>query len=203
LIPVYIEAGAKRAFALALDWPGWARSGKTEADALASLAAAGARYAAAVGEDEPATATDPGIFEVTERLPGNAATDFGAPSAVPAADATPLTGAELARWIARLERSWAALDRAAVNAEGRELRKGPRGGGRELAKILEHVTAAEIGYLSRIGVRYRGTDAAELRRTVIATLQGGPAGRWPPRYFIRRAAWHVLDHAWEIEDRMT
>jgi hypothetical protein len=25
--------------------------------------------------------------------------------------------------------------------------------------------------------------------------------RWPPRYAARRIAWHVLDHAWEIEDR--
>ncbi len=24
---------------------------------------------------------------------------------------------------------------------------------------------------------------------------------WPPRYAIRRIAWHVLDHAWEIEDK--
>ena len=31
----------------------------------------------------------------------------------------------------------------------------------------------------------------------------GPRGGtiWLPRYFVRRAAWHVLDHAWEIEDR--
>jgi hypothetical protein len=28
----------------------------------------------------------------------------------------------------------------------------------------------------------------------------GPRG-WPPRYAIRRIAWHVLDHAWEIEDK--
>ena len=26
--------------------------------------------------------------------------------------------------------------------------------------------------------------------------------RWTPRYFVRRAAWHVLDHAWELEDRL-
>jgi len=25
---------------------------------------------------------------------------------------------------------------------------------------------------------------------------------WPARYYVRRAAWHVLDHAWEIEDRL-
>jgi hypothetical protein len=32
----------------------------------------------------------------------------------------------------------------------------------------------------------------------------GPRGgsRWTPRYFVRRAAWHILDHAWEIEDRV-
>jgi hypothetical protein len=32
----------------------------------------------------------------------------------------------------------------------------------------------------------------------------GPRGgtRWPPRYFARRAAWHILDHVWEIEDRI-
>jgi hypothetical protein len=31
----------------------------------------------------------------------------------------------------------------------------------------------------------------------------GPRGgkRWTVRYFIRRSAWHALDHAWEIEDR--
>ena len=25
--------------------------------------------------------------------------------------------------------------------------------------------------------------------------------KWPVRYWIRRTAWHVLDHAWEIEDK--
>jgi hypothetical protein len=32
----------------------------------------------------------------------------------------------------------------------------------------------------------------------------GPRGGiiWPARYFVRRTAWHVLDHAWEIEDRI-
>ena len=24
---------------------------------------------------------------------------------------------------------------------------------------------------------------------------------WPPRYASRRLIWHILDHAWEIEDR--
>ena len=30
-----------------------------------------------------------------------------------------------------------------------------------------------------------------------APLPGG----WPVRYAARRIAWHVLDHAWEIEDK--
>ena len=32
----------------------------------------------------------------------------------------------------------------------------------------------------------------------------GPRGgkRWPAPYAIRRSAWHALDHAWEIEDRL-
>jgi hypothetical protein len=32
----------------------------------------------------------------------------------------------------------------------------------------------------------------------------GPRGgrRWPAAFAIRRSAWHALDHAWEIEDRV-
>jgi hypothetical protein len=45
-----------------------------------------------------------------------------------------------------------------------------------------------------------------LDRAKAGTLPGGgPRGgaMWTPRRFLRRAAWHVLDHAWEIEDRAT
>ena len=45
-IEVYIEAGSKRVFAGALDWPGWCRSAKDEDGALAALVAYGPRYAA-------------------------------------------------------------------------------------------------------------------------------------------------------------
>jgi len=32
----------------------------------------------------------------------------------------------------------------------------------------------------------------------------GPRGGalWTPRYFVRRVAWHTVDHLWEIEDRI-
>jgi hypothetical protein len=41
------------------------------------------------------------------------------------------------------------------------------------------------------------------RALVDGIPEKGPRGgaRWSARYFVRRSAWHVLDHAWEIEDR--
>ncbi|HET6213465.1 MAG TPA: hypothetical protein VFE14_11405, partial [Micromonosporaceae bacterium] len=46
-----------------------------------------------------------------------------------------------------------------------------------------------------------------LREAIVAALSrpsdGGPVVErgWPARYAARRIAWHVLDHAWEIEDK--
>jgi hypothetical protein len=115
-----------------------------------------------------------------------------------------------------LRASWRAFDGAVVAAEGHSLRPaGPRGGGRALTKIVEHVTGAEEGYLGALGWRPgREGHAAELRDAVLEGLaasargeipERGPRGgvRWKPRFFVRRAAWHTLDHAWEIEDRVS
>jgi hypothetical protein len=51
----------------------------------------------------------------------------------------------------------------------------------------------------------------ELREAIVAAFRsrakGEPPERnmratpWSPRYFVRRSAWHAIDHAWEIEDR--
>ena len=79
---VYLEIGAKRTFACALDWPGWARSGRTEEAALEALAAYADRYRPvpeAARVRFPKSAADG--LEVVERLPGSATTDFGAPDA--------------------------------------------------------------------------------------------------------------------------
>ena len=114
---------------------------------------------------------------------------------------------------ALLRASWRALDAAAEAAAGRELRKGPRGGGRAGAQIVEHVRQAELSYLGRLGGTVSaGAEPAEVRAATLAAValsaQGalpafGPRGgqRWTARRFVRRAAWHILDHAWEIEDR--
>ena len=96
-IEVYLEVGSKRAFACSLDWPGWARSGKTEQDALGRLTEYGRRYAVVVegaGLRLPATYD----FEVVERLPGSSTTDFGAPDAIASADHQKLTAAQRAGW---------------------------------------------------------------------------------------------------------
>ena len=51
VMDVYLETGPKKSFACALDWPGYCRSGKTDAEALEALARYGERYLAAVGNE--------------------------------------------------------------------------------------------------------------------------------------------------------
>lgn len=221
-IAVYLETGTKRTFAGALDWPGWCRSGRDEGAALQALFDYGPRYArvlraARLGFRAPAAMS---AFTVVERLVGNASTDFGAPEAVPAADAVPVEDAELRRFQSVLRACWRAFDMAVKAATGQELRKGPRGGGRDLEPIVRHVQEADLAYLARLA-RKLTLDAspgtaealAQTRKALLDALAAaargevparGPRGGvyWKARYFVRRVAWHVLDHAWEIEDRV-
>ena len=143
-------------------------------------------------------------------MKGNGTTDFGAPGIAPAADGRPLDDAEMKRQVQLLRASWAALDRAAAAAAGVALRTGPRGGGRQVDAIVAHVADAEGAYLSKLGGRApAGADPrVAIVETIGARARGEPPARtprsgalWTPRYFVRRAAWHALDHAWEIEDR--
>lgn len=217
-IEVYLEEGSKRTFAGALAWPGWCRSGREEDSALQALFAYGERYARVVRRARVgfAAPTRVSSLVVVERLKGDATTDFGAPSMAPECDRGPVPDDELRRLRAVVNGCWKAFDDAADAARGKRLAKGPRGGGRSLAKIVEHVVGAEGGYLARLGRKAEpGPASTELERTRAAVLQAleqtaatgapppGPRGgkRWEPRYFVRRVAWHVLDHAWEIEDR--
>lgn len=212
-IRVTIEATAKRAFATAVDWPGWSRSGKTEVDALAALAAAADRYAgiaAAAGLPFPAPADR--RYEVVERVPGGAGTDFGAPGEVSDAERRPVSLEDAARAVALLEAAWVAFDAIAAAApEG--LRKGPRGGGRDRSKIVAHVMESDQLYAREVGVRVKAFPVddraahAALRAAIAAALRAPSDGtplagrRWPHRHAVGYIAWHSLDHAWEIEDR--
>jgi hypothetical protein len=142
---VYLELGSKRAFACALDWPGWCRSGKGETEALEALAAYAPRYSAVTlqaGLPASAIATR---FEVTDRLPGSATTDFGGLSAIARQDTDPMTAVEAGQIAALVAAAWTVLDRVAATAPA-ELRKGPRGGGRNRDAVVEHVLAAQTAY---------------------------------------------------------
>ena len=105
--------------------------------------------------------------------------------------------------------SWPAVGRSSPESRGdapAQLRKGPRGGGRDRDEIVDHVAAAELAYARKLGIRL-GSDLAASRAAIVEVLatpsDGAPVGPkgWSPRYAARRIAWHVLDHAWEIEDK--
>ena len=198
-VRVCVEEGSKRIFASALDWPGWCRSAKNEAEALLALAAYAPRYERVA---EAAGLPFPRDFDldVVERVPGNMTTDFGAPAIVAKGEAEPLKAADSRRLGVLMRAAWGVLDGVATSAPA-ELRKGPRGGGRDTAQLIEHVHGAEDAYGRKVGVKVK--DPLERRAAFVAVLEGGQQleGGWPPRYAARRAAWHALDHAWEIEDK--
>lgn len=220
-LEVYLEVGKTRAFAVALGWPGWCRSGRDEGSALRALYEYGPRYARVLQRTQLGfrAPPEPSAMAVVERLAGNATTDFGAPSVALSRDTDPVDLDELQRWEAVLRACWRAFDGAVGAAAGQTLRKGPRGGGRDLATIVRHVRDVDAAYLASLGGKLEPGDEgdpdaalAHVREAILATLAAavrgevparGPRGgrRWPPRYFVRRLAWHELDHAWEIEDR--
>jgi len=214
-IEVYLETSPKRVFACAYEWPGYARAGRDEASAIATLAEYEVRYkpvAAAAG-----LMLDAGSaagLRVLERIPGDATTAFGAPSKMTDRDLQEPVASEKDRLLALLSSCWQAFDQV-VEDSPEELVKGPRGGGRDRTKIVAHVLAAEAGYSRHLGTKLREPapfDVAaiaahrealtEALRDADATVRREPdSKRWPIRYAVRRLAWHVLDHAWEIEDR--
>ena len=151
-IPVYLELGARRTFAGAVDWPGWCRSGRDETAALEALVAYAPRYARAIDTALPEIElpASPSDLVVTEHLKGYSTTDFGAPGAVPAADECDIDPQALERFRALLQACWQTFDRAVASADGKTLRKGPRGGGRDLAGIIQHVVDANKAYLARL-----------------------------------------------------
>ena len=163
-------------------------------DRYATIAAAAGRF-------------EPGEVEIVGRVPGNAGTEFGVPAVWGPWDELPAAGAALDRLLVLLDASWDHLDEVLRTAPP-ELRKGPRGGGRDRDAVAEHVRAAERAYAGKVGGRLPPrTPWPEQRAALRAALRaepppGSPApGPWPLRYAIRRCAWHVLDHAWEVEDR--
>jgi len=220
--PVYIEKTRKRTFAGALDWPVWCRSGKDSESALQALFQYAPRYsqimdAAGIDFESPLNTAD---FVINDHVEGNATTSFGAPAIILQADHLPVDEKDYLRWRKILKASWQSFDDSYQNALGNELRKGPRGGGRDAEGILNHVLEADLAYLKRMARTYRRnlendlmTEIRQVRQQILVVLdvseneglpEQGPRGGiiWPVRFFIRRVVWHTLDHQWEIDDRV-
>jgi hypothetical protein len=211
-IAIAEEIGAKKAFAWAIDWPGWARGGKTAEAARETLLAYAPRYAVVV---EAARLEMPGLdgeVDVVDSVIGGSGTDFGVPSAITDADHRRVTSAEAKRSAALVAAAWTVFDRVAAMSPA-ELRKGPRGGGRDRDKMITHVLEADHAYARELGIRLPephlgDDDAINAERAAVLDLLGQPSDggpladrRWTQRYAARRIAWHALDHAWEMEDR--
>ena len=204
-VRVTVESVDKKVFVSALAWPGWSRSGKTEELAIEAFLAAAPRYA--VAAHEAGLDFDSGDLDLdaVERTTGDGTTSFGVPGAIGDEDRQPVDAAEAKRQAAIVEAAWTVFDRIAAAAP-EVLRKGPRGGGRDRSKVVEHVNGADDAYASVMGIK-GVRDVAARREAMLEILRqpsdGSPVAgkKWPPRYAARRIAWHALDHAWEIEDR--
>jgi hypothetical protein len=215
-IRVMVEMGRRKpvAVASAFDWPGWDRSGKSEEDALQALAAYRPRYAkvaelAGLGDEF----REAGKMKVVERLQGVGMTDFyGLSFRSATAEQAPMSAAACERKIAVLRASWTYFDDVAARVSA-ELRKGPRGGGRDRDKIVYHANGAEIQeFAPKVGVisphdAWRRPDRLRAHRDAFCAAirdynaRGVPARTWTVQFVIRHSAYHMLDHAWEMEDR--
>ena len=212
---VILEIGKKRkVVASAYEWPGLDRWGSSEDGALAKLESYLPRYA---GVAEGAGMTDAfhsqRTLEVIERVPGSSSTDFWGIAHVPSeTEREVLTAKDLERRLDVLQATWAYFDDTAERVSS-ELAPGARGGGRTRQQIIRHTIANEPEQLSRKvevrtprevvltpgGLAAHRSDYLDAIRAYNA--DGRPARTWPIQFLIRRTAHHMMDHAWEMEDR--
>ena len=216
---VILEIGKKerRVVAGATDWPGLDRWGRTDDDAIATLTAYRPRYA---GVAERAGMADEFALqreaEIVERVTGSGSADYWGIAHVPSeTERTVLPPTALERRLTLLRACWSYFDEVAARVSA-ELRLGPRGGGWTRDEIIRHVHLNEPGQFTRkIEVRTprepmltadgrAAHRAATLDAIRAYNADGRIAGRsWPIQFLIRRIAHHVMDHAWEMEDRDT
>ena len=159
-IDVLLEVAPKQAVASALDWPGWCRAGPDKGAALKALAGYVERYAP-VAERAGMTIPSMVAFDVVERVPGGPTTAFAAPECrrpfpqvtaeIERAEVTPAAARRLADL---LTAAWVIFDGIAGTSPA-ELRKGPRGGGRDRDELVDHVIGAEAAFARKVGVRLK------------------------------------------------
>jgi hypothetical protein len=205
----------RKSVAFAVDWPGWSRGAKTADQAVETLAAYRERYrpiarAAGLGDELDGA----GEAELTLDEVGTPSTDFWGISFAPSAlETEPMDDAELERKIALLRACWAHFDAVGARVSP-QLAKGPRGGGRERDEIIGHVLRVEsLDFAKRLGLRVDegavSTPAAlqEYREAYVDLMRSYNAGEgkrmrsWNLPFLIRHTAFHVMDHAWEMEDK--
>jgi hypothetical protein len=123
-----------------------------------------------------------------------------------------LSPADLERRLDLLCACWAYFDDVAARVSG-DLRPGSRSGGRSRDQIIRHVYGTEPDQFSRkvevrtpIDVVLTPDGLATHRKAYLDAIraynaEGKPARTWPIQFLVRRTAHHVMDHAWELEDR--
>ena len=213
-----VERGpkGKRAVAFSLDWPGWNRGAKTAELAVETLESYRERYrpiAALAGMSGAFDSAGP--LEIVEETVGTGSTDFWGISYMPSStEQGPMSEAELERGITLLQAAWEFFDGVAARVSP-EMRKGPRGGGRDRDRIISHVIRVESEDFARQVGLHIPEEAAltpkglrEHRKTYIAAMRAYNAGEvekpmksWTLPFLIRHSAFHTLDHAWEMEDK--
>ena len=212
-----VERGpkGKKAVAFAVDWPGWARGAKTPELALELLESYRGRYrpvAVAAGMAEEFDAAGP--LQVVEDRVGTGSTDFWGISFSPSGlEHEPVEDTELDRKIGLLRGCWGFFDAVAARVSA-QMRKGPRGGGRDRDQIIRHTLRTESeDFAKRLGLRiaegaalapqglcdYRAAHVASMR--AYNAGDGRRMGSWNLPFLIRHSAFHTMDHAWEMEDK--
>jgi hypothetical protein len=214
-IRVMLEIGpkGKKVVAVAPDWPGLERGAATANAAIERLLSYIPRYAIVtkLAGMEPAFATSTAV-EVVENYPGTGSTDFwGISFGFSAIDQQVMSDEALERELRLMRACWSFFDevRSRVSAE---MRRGPRGGGRDRDHIVRHMFAAEgdfekkLGMITPQGAMLTDEGVKAHRDAYCNAIQAlhsesKMARNWPLRYLIRHTAYHTLDHAWEMEDK--
>ncbi len=213
---VTLEIGpkGKKVVAVAPDWPGLERGGKTGEEAIEKLRSYIPRYSQVAKLAEMDAEFDNiKNIKVVEQYPGTGSTDFwGISFAFSSIDRQKMSNEELERELTLMQACWKYFDkvRSRVSAE---MQKGPRGGGRDRDRIVLHVCAVEQDWAGGLGIKIKEgewfTDPKRLRvfrRDYCKAIrafhaEGKTAGKWPLRFLIRHTAFHTMDHAWEMEDK--
>jgi hypothetical protein len=215
-VTVEIGPKGKKVVAVAPDWPGLERGGKTQEDAIERLRSYLPRYAPIAKLAGMDAEFDPiNNFRVVEEYMGTGSADFwGISFAFSSIDKREMSSDELERELALMQACWAFFDdvRERVSAE---MQKGPRGGGRERDHIVRHTLYVENDWAHGVGVlnppeslltpkglkNYRESYSAAIRDYHSQGKMAGSRAKWPLRFLIRHTAFHTLDHAWEMQDK--